>query len=296
MFRDTTIKFLRSMGNLDVLSFVTHGESLNLQDGLPSWVPLWDCLPLTSTGFDVRVFPFQESRLLQEEIRDISKEIFIGVSDDDRVLSLRGLQVDVVEWHSESIIYKMIPPGLWDCGKQEHPLEKIWTDLKSHYSCKSYDGKLLTLFSFLLTSGTIRATKDRINEHNANFQAWRLKHSEQLQPKAGELFPGKDQQCFSMLRETAEGGNWEQFVSNAFRACNGRKMFRTKNGHLGVGPMAMRSGDILSILFAARTPFILRPVGDQYIFVGEAYLHGLMPSELMTTWKSQHRSRLFKIV
>ncbi|KAH0559003.1 hypothetical protein GP486_004384 [Trichoglossum hirsutum] len=299
VFRDATVKFLRSMGNLDILSYVTHGESLHLQDGLPSWVPMWDCLPLMSTGFDVRVFPFPESGLFREEIRDVSKEIFIDISDEDRVLSLRGLEVDVVEWHSETIIYKMIPPGLWDCGKEEHPLEKLWTDLKNHCSCNPYDGSLMELFSLLLTSGLIKKAKveDRFDEHNANFQAWRLRHSEELQLEIGELFPGRDQQCFSMLRKAAEGGNWAQFVSDAFRACNGRKVFTTKNGHLGVGPMAMRSGDIASILFAARTAFILRPAGDQYILVGEAYLHGSVHDEVVAMWKKgQLRDGLFKIV
>jgi hypothetical protein len=33
--------------------------------------------------------------------------------------------------------------------------------------------------------------EDRIDNHNANFQAWRLKHSEKLQPEAGELFSRK---------------------------------------------------------------------------------------------------------
>lgn len=100
-----------------------------------------------------------------------------------------------------------------------------------------------------------------------------------------------------MLRKDAEGGNWAQFVADAFPACNGRKVFYTKNGHLGVGPMAMRSGDIFSILFAARPPFILRPVGDQYTLVGEAYLYELMHGEVISMWKkNQLRDRLFKIV
>jgi hypothetical protein len=231
VFRDTTIKFLRSMGNLDVLSYVTHEESLHLRDGLPSWVPVWDCLPLTSTGLDIRVFPFPESGLFQEEIRDVSKKILIDVSNEDKVLSLRGLEVNVVEWHSESIVYKMIPPGLWDCGKEEHPLETLWTDLKSHYLSKPSNGNLLKLFSLLLTSRLIKMGKaeDRIDNHNANFQAWRLKHSEKLQPEAGELFPGRDQQRFSMLRKAAEGGIGHSSCLTPFELvtaakCSTRKM------------------------------------------------------------------------
>ena len=60
-----------------------------------------------------------------------------------------------------------------------------------------------------------------------------------------------------MLRKVAEAGDWAQFASDAFRACNGRKVFYTENGLLGMGPMAMRPGNISSILFGAREPFIL---------------------------------------
>jgi hypothetical protein len=136
-----------------------------------------------------------------------------------------------------------------------------------------------------------------MDDHRANFNAWRLKHSETLQPEAGELFPGRNQPEFAMLRKAAKGGSWAQFVSQAFRACNGRKLFFTKNGRLGVGPMAMRSGDISCILVGARTPFILRPAGDQYILVGEAYLRGLTKSEVIATGtKGERADRLFEIV
>jgi hypothetical protein len=287
------------MDNLDVLSYVTHDESLHPRGGLPSWVPVWNYMPLMSNGFDVRVFPFSESELLQEEIRDLSKEIIIDISDQGNVLSLRGLEADVVEWHSDSIIYKMIPPALWDCGRGVHPLEKLWIDLRSSYSRNPYDGNLLKLFGLILTSGLVKEGKaeDRIDNHNQNFHAWRLKHSENLQPESGELFPGRNQQSFAILRKAADGGNWAQFVADAFRACNGRKVFYTKNGYLGVGPMAMRTGDICSILFAGRTPFILRPSGDRYILVGEAYLHGLIHVGVISMWKNGTiRDRSFKIV
>jgi hypothetical protein len=188
-----------------------------------------------STGFDVRVFPFPESGMFQEEeeeeeeedIGDVPKEICI----EDKVLSLRGLEADVVEWHSECIIYKMIPPGLWDCGKEEHPLEKLWTDLKSHHSCKPYDRNLLKLFSLLLTSGLIKKGKaeDHMDKHNANFQAWRLKHSGKLQHEAGELFPGRHHQCFSMLQKLHRAGIGHSSCLTPFELvtaakCSTRKM------------------------------------------------------------------------
>ena len=59
----------------------------------------------------------------------------------------------------------------------------------------------------------------------------------------------------------------------------------------------MRSGDISCILVGAPTPFILRPAGDQYILVGEAYLRGLTQIKVIATGtKGQRADRLFEIV
>ncbi|PMD42213.1 HET-domain-containing protein [Hyaloscypha variabilis F] len=56
------------------------------------------------------------------------------------------------------------------------------------------------------------------------------------------------------------------------------RFFGTSLGYIGRGPIPIRQGDLVFILFGAKTPFILRK--DQsmklYRLVGEAYVHGIM--------------------
>lgn len=66
-----------------------------------------------------------------------------------------------------------------------------------------------------------------------------------------------------------------------------RRIFRTDNGLLGLGPQSLRPGDHIFVLLGARVPFVLRPLdlpGDgssYYTLVGEAYVHGIMQGEAL---------------
>lgn len=55
-----------------------------------------------------------------------------------------------------------------------------------------------------------------------------------------------------------------------------RRLFRTTTGRYGLGPAFMASGDAVVVLRDGMHPAILRPCGDQYLFVGTAYIHKIM--------------------
>lgn len=60
------------------------------------------------------------------------------------------------------------------------------------------------------------------------------------------------------------------------------KPFITERGYIGLGPRYLQPGDALCILFGARVPHVLRPRTEGqrgYLFVGEAYVHGIMDGE-----------------
>jgi hypothetical protein len=63
------------------------------------------------------------------------------------------------------------------------------------------------------------------------------------------------------------------------KGCHQRRVFRTANSQLGVGPKVMERGDIIAILYGARTPYVLRKYGDYYRIVGECYVYGIMHGE-----------------
>lgn len=64
----------------------------------------------------------------------------------------------------------------------------------------------------------------------------------------------------------------------------GRSLFRTKRGHLGLGPRTTQVGDRVGILKGAQVPYLFRhlPQDPENILdlVGEAFVHGIMYGEL----------------
>lgn len=66
------------------------------------------------------------------------------------------------------------------------------------------------------------------------------------------------------------------------QACMNRRFFKTASGSLGIGPQAMRPGDIVAVLYGGDIPYVLRPVDDKhYQLLGPAYVHGIMYGELV---------------
>jgi len=62
-------------------------------------------------------------------------------------------------------------------------------------------------------------------------------------------------------------------------------MLQTSKGHIGLAGEACRAGDVVSILFGAGVPFILRRAGQEFVLIGEAYVHGIMDGEAMEDFK-----------
>jgi hypothetical protein len=64
-------------------------------------------------------------------------------------------------------------------------------------------------------------------------------------------------------------------------AMSRRSAFTTRCGFAGLGPLDVRPGDAVAILFGADIPFILRQRGNHYTFVGDCFVHGIMQGELI---------------
>lgn len=79
--------------------------------------------------------------------------------------------------------------------------------------------------------------------------------------------------------------------------CYRRRVFWTNNGSLAQGPACMRVGDIVVALYGGTTPFVLRPRGDKYIFMGEGYVDNIMHGELMQAlYKGQVHEQTFRLI
>ncbi|PMD34559.1 HET-domain-containing protein [Hyaloscypha variabilis F] len=59
--------------------------------------------------------------------------------------------------------------------------------------------------------------------------------------------------------------------------CYGRSLFRSTNGHIGLGPEGAKPGDLITAWLGCDSVMILRPTGSgQYLVIGEAYCSGVM--------------------
>jgi hypothetical protein len=78
------------------------------------------------------------------------------------------------------------------------------------------------------------------------------------------------------------------------RTCKGRRLMTTKHGYLGWAPDNMcgseedqvRLGDKIAIIFGCSTPIVIRPQGNFFQVLGEAYVQGLMDGEALEFLKS----------
>ncbi|KAJ2893344.1 Heterokaryon incompatibility protein 6 like [Zalerion maritima] len=59
----------------------------------------------------------------------------------------------------------------------------------------------------------------------------------------------------------------------------------TRKGYVGMVPMDSQPGDIVAVLLGCPAPVVLRPKKNVYELVGEAYFHGFMDGEALTTEK-----------
>lgn len=65
--------------------------------------------------------------------------------------------------------------------------------------------------------------------------------------------------------------------------CNGRIIFQTEKGYIGLAPETAKVGDIVCTSLGGKPPFLIRPAGEQeyYLLVGSCYIHGLLDSEAL---------------
>lgn len=58
-----------------------------------------------------------------------------------------------------------------------------------------------------------------------------------------------------------------------------RAFFITESGYMGLGPLGMRQGDIVSVILGASTPLLIRDENEYHRLVGQCFVWGLMDGE-----------------
>ena len=113
--------------------------------------------------------------------------------------------------------------------------------------------------------------------------------SQRIQPN--NLWTPEDWKTLSSIFEKQLGAYTSQQFQASGRLLNAghrdSTLFQTEEigkggGNVGRGPISVSKGDELWVLAGGKVPYLLRPIGnDNYEFIGEAYLDGIMYGEVV---------------
>jgi hypothetical protein len=272
VYKCLALKVIENSKNLDILSSVQHGEELDIN--FPSWIPQWDrvftqniafatCVA-SSTGFNacfgIGLDPGSPYCCRPIRKEDLAKNME-GVNEG--FLKLQGFKLDVIS----SLV-------------------------KENGSAGRSTNNILNRYSFDFLWGQMRESQERlVSTLTAGKDWYGMRLGDLSQPLADfrNALHKHNSSARLSLRPTLTG-DAEKFMQAASNVCRGRRMFKTGQYPIGLGPAATRVGDVVCVLFGCQVPFILRPENDHYRLVGECYVYelmdgiGLLERGLEKTW------------
>lgn len=158
--------------------------------------------------------------------------------------------------------------------RELNPVEYLWMDFsKKRQEMGNERRNDVLSFCITLTAGLRRSqwVGEDWQIHFGNFCAYRLAKAEVWSPELSE--PLK-----KTLREYP--GMADEYFLDVQYACAHRVFFATTTGHIGLGPAAVREGDVCWLPKGSPMPFMLRPNENGcFQVVGPVYLHGVMQGE-----------------
>jgi hypothetical protein len=76
---------------------------------------------------------------------------------------------------------------------------------------------------------------------------------------------------------------WHEISRDVAKIIRDTDIFISREGHLVLGPKVTKVGDVICIFQGGPVPFVLRQLGgDEYLLVGECYVHGIMDGEAIS--------------
>ena len=254
VYQDVVLSILNNTNNIAILGYCEMQElPLESSDSLqiPSWVPDW-------------TFPRHTQYMGTGHASGNSNA---ETSNDNDVLKVSGTYVARID-HVESIMCDSVPSLI---SSIQDFSQKSLSDAKtaSYVSGGSkLDAYCRTLCVDFFVGKNLRASASIPVYHES--REWL---SSILSPSETGIEIGLK---VAAVDEPYAYVNW------VWHFCNGRSLFTTEEGHIGLAPRAAKPGDRVCVLLGSDAPFLLRPTVDkQYQLVGSCYTHGIMSGEAL---------------
>lgn len=270
-------RYVLELKSLAILSCVQHTGGID--EAFPSWVPQWDQTCLCNTIGSRGDFEWNAGE---------SSPGSASVDSNDRPLVAHALEVDhvVSEQNTEE-------PCWFDSGSllQDHPMLDFWRSQTVQPTLYMTGESVVDVYSLLFTAGAHLIGGRKAVADITGFQAYFLAYIKHL----SDLFKQSSKLRFDNV-EGADRGVWDMYQRRARNASWHRSFFTTKKGYMGLGPNAIRPGDLVCVFFGAEVPHILRPKDGHYQLVGDAYVHGIMEGEAMAKLEARElQEKVFEI-
>jgi len=259
IFTETALHTITRTKHLLVFSHVEHQADYDGDDGYRSWAPRWDIpspVVRISSPFMIPGHGACSGREAQ---------IVVTESPSGEQICLTGI------FHAKATAVDSIFDTSPDSKSNElqiHPqVVKVYEGIDWNNPMSDIT---LPVLARTLTTGA-STTYSRLNMLNdelrcAHYEAFRHYIEWYRDPTTD----------FDSLR-----GDARQY-HELFLSCSGdRRFFWTSRSDYGMGPACMREGDIVVVFYGGGAPSVLRPKGDKYLMLGEAYVDSIMNGELV---------------
>ncbi|KAK0717282.1 hypothetical protein B0T26DRAFT_709393 [Lasiosphaeria miniovina] len=279
---------LQGQGSLDVLSLVGD-SSWRRTPNLPSWVPDW----ATDLAADPYLFRSIAHVFHACGTATMSRAV-VRFSPDGNTLTVRGALLDRVaavgdrhlmsrrlsyDRFEESSILRHL------CGKDTRRQFAAWERMVRSLGTYPTGEEIEDVLQRALVAGTDSAADpSRVGPQTTApvpprlYVAFRERHLALLEESKRDKAGHASTQASADLAA--------RYNLSIKPAANGRRLFTTKRGYVGFGPMSTKSGDSVVLFRGGRTAYILREYRKKrkeqvisYALVGEAFVHGMMNGE-----------------
>jgi len=284
VFRDATRYCIETSKSLSVLYALHHvvSQPIGKNLGLPSWVPRWDAehspielsrytMQRNEKGWKFRVeIGHNATGSLKAEMKK---------TEDEDTLILKGIKIDTIKHCMAPCSFSHLCASYaqpCSCAKTQNidpgaqAILDLWASCVAHlHACSD----IHTIAEFLFrasTAGQFSAADLALPV----FWGYLFAVADHVPLKSRTKFNESLGDDLASL-QVHKGKNWARFA-NTCKLSEDRRIFLTKSGRLGLGPVSMAEGDILCVLFGGVKPFVLRPSGDCWNMVGECYVDDLM--------------------